>query len=288
MNISPNINMNLIFEKWMSDINLEPSFKNWMASMPGYENEEYSPDTINEYVSALKSVSKKCRAVLNPYASIFAIADVNEYRTVRAKMECSDVYRVFISQYAGTGYAYTVKASLDRYRDFLYSNPFIVKKEKERMRKHLSLYIARESLWATKEEYDACRGKGFYAEFPYTKLVRYEGRDVEEVNGNRQNPNTTPIKQMVQSLRRRGINMGKNYYVYHIWGGKYRYDSRYYTCYANLVMIPKGLFSLCKDHEEYNVMLKYRAFELFGFKPEGEPDPVRPDNYPHESEWNKL
>lgn len=71
----------------------------------------------------------------------------------------------------------------------------------------------------------------------------------------------------------------KNYTVCHIWPGT-TYDERYHTLLANLVLLPRILANL-SDH--FNIVidvLKYRAYELFGWHPEGSDVPQRPTYYP--------
>ena len=101
-------------------------------------------------------------------------------------------------------------------------------------------------------------------------------------NGERMDDNSYPNKQMKTSMKKRGI-IPSGYETCHIWEGTC-YDPRYHTCYANLVLLPRAIASLSDHSENIRAILKYRAFELFGFKPEGADDPVRPENYPAESE----
>lgn len=76
-----------------------------------------------------------------------------------------------------------------------------------------------------------------------------------------------------------------NYTVCHIWPGT-AYDQRYHTQLANMVLIPRviaGLSDFCKKVVE---MLKYRAFELYGWYPEEETAPEKPEYYPEK--WGEF
>lgn len=65
----------------------------------------------------------------------------------------------------------------------------------------------------------------------------------------------------------------KNYIACHIYPKPY--DKRYYTSIMNLVLVPAAFAGLT-DHDEYVMqVIQYRAFELFGFKPDGDPAPPK-------------
>jgi hypothetical protein len=69
--------------------------------------------------------------------------------------------------------------------------------------------------------------------------------------------------------------------ICHIWAGT-AYDPRYFTQIANLVAIPSELASLTDHHHHVAASLKFRSWELYGWKPDKELAPVRPANYPNE------
>lgn len=71
----------------------------------------------------------------------------------------------------------------------------------------------------------------------------------------------------------------KNYTVCHIWPGT-TYDERYHTLVPNLVLIPRIIASLSDFCPDVINCLKYRAMELYGWYPEEEDAPVRPNYYP--------
>jgi len=69
------------------------------------------------------------------------------------------------------------------------------------------------------------------------------------------------------------------YEACHIWS-KSTYDIRYHTCLANLVLLPRTLAGISDHFEPLSVALRYRAFQLYGWKPEEEKDPIKPEGYP--------
>lgn len=71
----------------------------------------------------------------------------------------------------------------------------------------------------------------------------------------------------------------ENFTVCHIWPYT-TYDERYHTLLANLVMLPRGLASLSDYCEDIIDVLKYRAFELYGWYPADREQPEKPDYYP--------
>lgn len=76
-----------------------------------------------------------------------------------------------------------------------------------------------------------------------------------------------------------------NYQVCHIWPGT-TYDERYHTHLANLVLIPRVIAGLSDFCPAIIDVLKYRAWELYGWYPEEESKPVRPEYYPEH--WNDF
>lgn len=66
--------------------------------------------------------------------------------------------------------------------------------------------------------------------------------------------------------------------VCHIWDGTC-YDEKYHTSVANLVLIPRSIAGLSDHCEEVKDILKYESWRRFGFKPDGEPTPVKPKLY---------
>lgn len=61
------------------------------------------------------------------------------------------------------------------------------------------------------------------------------------------------------------------------------YDEQCHTVIANLVLLPRALAGLTDHSPAVQAALQFRAWELYGWHPQGKPQPSRPDSYP--SEW---
>jgi hypothetical protein len=72
------------------------------------------------------------------------------------------------------------------------------------------------------------------------------------------------------------------FHVCHVWPGT-AYDIKCFANIANLVAIPAELSSLSDHHSDIVACLKFRSWELYGWKPEKEKAPAKPDRYP--SRW---
>lgn len=145
--------------------------------------------------------------------------------------------------------------------------------------------IALSSIWAPKEAHEACHdGHGSYASVPNCRRKRHnEPRG--EVNGVIYNDNTRPNSKM-KAMARMYYNVDlEEFTVCHVWPDTC-YDVRYHTCFANLVLIPAAIHSLTDYDSHVEACLKYRAYELFRWKPDEEDIPKKPDNYP--TEWLEL
>lgn len=160
---------------------------------------------------------------------------------------------------------------------------------------HLPLLIARTALWASLKDHLDCKhvgndGKICYAKYPKVSRKRAgqkRGWNDKEKKDFYLDDNSFPNSQMKAAMRRRGIDP-KGYETCHIWE-ETCYDSRYHTCYANLVLLPRAIAALSDHDDNIRDILKYRAYKLFGFWPDEEkPRPTDPpENYPKEEEWHK-
>jgi len=75
-----------------------------------------------------------------------------------------------------------------------------------------------------------------------------------------------------------------NMHVCHIWP-RTCYDPRYHTALPNLVLIPAALSALTDYDTHIEQCLKFRSFELYGWYPGAEAQPVRPAGYPDIDKW---
>jgi hypothetical protein len=102
----------------------------------------------------------------------------------------------------------------------------------------------------------------------------------QTINGIYQDDNTRAnqaIKRSILHTVKASFRDLKGFEACHIWG--LTNDQRYYTSVMNLVLVPRALASLTDHSEAVKDALKYRAFELFGFVPVGQPTPKMPKNY---------
>lgn len=107
----------------------------------------------------------------------------------------------------------------------------------------------------------------------------------QTINGIYLDSNNRPNRYFKQALtifqkERYGVQVVKftDYMVCHIWDGS-AYDEHYFTSVANIVLLPKVVGGFSDHCETVKKVLKYRAFELFGFKPDNEPEPGKPEGY---------
>ena len=145
--------------------------------------------------------------------------------------------------------------------------------------------IALSAIWAPLEEHvDAHDGQGNFARVPNCRRKRhFEPRG--EVDGIIYDDNSRPNSQMKSMAKKYyGVNL-QDFTVCHVWPDTC-YDVRYHTCYANLVCIPAAIHSLTDYDAHVEACLKYRAYELFGWKPDDAEVPDKPENYP--TEWLAL
>lgn len=134
--------------------------------------------------------------------------------------------------------------------------------------------VAKTAIWAPREAHEKA-GRG--ANNPHVR----RGRPNEEpVEGIRFDSNNYPNSQMKAMARRYYGIMPEGYEVCHVCD-KTCYDERYHTCFANLVLLPRGVAALSDHNELIKQVLQYRAYELYDWYPEDLfPKPEKPSVYP--------
>ena len=150
---------------------------------------------------------------------------------------------------------------------------------------HLSTLVAETGVWAHPDAFHyllAQNGTGSY--FPGTRRARAGAgeRPSQQLNGERLDSNT-----YANHAGKRAVGLGrgaKGFEVCHVWPLSC-YDSRYHSCIANLVLLPRPLAGLTDHDEEIACVLQYRSYELYGWHPAEAPRPVRPSFYP--TNWRK-
>lgn len=146
---------------------------------------------------------------------------------------------------------------------------------------HLSVLVAETGLWANPEVHRilvAETGRASY--FP--KHRRYRPGQGERCgavlrNGVRLDNNSLANHAIKQAL---GVGKSaKGFETCHIWPNSC-YDVRYHTAIANLVLLPRALASLSDYNAEVRQVLQYHALELYGWYPEKQAKPSKPNFYP--------
>lgn len=104
-----------------------------------------------------------------------------------------------------------------------------------------------------------------------------EGRADVTLGGIRHDDNTFANKVLKAKVSHLGKFVG--FAVCHIWPLTC-YDERYHTMPANLVLLPRELAGLTDHNRAVEKCLQYRAWELYGWYPDGQAQPQMPANYP--------
>lgn len=145
---------------------------------------------------------------------------------------------------------------------------------------NLSVLVADTAVWANPGVHHRLRSDtGSEAMFPYVRRARSgkgEKRG-ERINGVRLDDNS-----YANIAIKRATGLGRSavgFEVCHIWPATC-YDARYHTAIANLVLIPRALAGLSDHDPEVQKALQYRAYELYKWWPQDQPEPKKPEAYP--------
>lgn len=98
-----------------NSVDNETKFKEWLSNVKKTNGETYSISTINQYMSAVKSVPNDFADAISPYATIFNISDTNSFAIVRDAIESADNYAQ-VNATRGNG---ALSACLELYCSFL-------------------------------------------------------------------------------------------------------------------------------------------------------------------------
>lgn len=147
--------------------------------------------------------------------------------------------------------------------------------------------VAKTSLWASPEAVKKLKRKlGSSTRYPNVRRKRGEEIKGDVVNGIRFDDNTYANIAIKEMLGYKGDSKKhiKNMFTCHIYD-ETCYDEDYHTKIENLVLIPKAIAQLSDYHDEVKLVLKYRAYELYGwYYPKDKEPPTKPSNYP--KYWN--
>ena len=130
--------------------------------------------------------------------------------------------------------------------------------------------VAQSSIWVSPERVSTT------AIYPNVKRGAPKDRG-RIIDGIRIDDNTYANRALKEAISK-SVKF-ENYEVCHIWPYT-TYDERYHTLLQNLVMIPRVLARLSDYYPEVINVLKYRAWELYKWCPEGSEIPAKPDYYP--------
>ena len=97
--------------------------------------------------------------------------------------------------------------------------------------------------------------------------------------------NNYPNSQMKAAMKVWYGIVPKGYETCHVWENTC-YNTNYHTVYANLVLLPRAIASLSDHSPSIQKILQFRAYEIFGWKPDEESIPERPNGYP--ANWKTL
>lgn len=153
----------------------------------------------------------------------------------------------------------------------------------DRLQIHLSVLVAETTLWASPDTYQYLRDQnGTGAYFPSTRRAKAGSgeRPSQLLNGERLDSNN-----YANHAAKRAVGLGRGamgFEVCHVWPLSC-YDSRYHSCVANLVLMPRPLASLSDHDSEIASALQFRSYELYLWHPEEVAVPRRPAFYP--SNW---
>ncbi len=133
--------------------------------------------------------------------------------------------------------------------------------------------VAKSSIWTPKEKVTEA------PIYPNVRRGRKEDKG-REIAGVRIDDNTYANAAIKKAISK-DVKF-EDFEVCHIWPGT-TYDERYHTLLQNLVMLPRALAALSDHMEDVISLLKYRAWELYGWHPAGTEIPQKPAFYP--SSW---
>lgn len=136
--------------------------------------------------------------------------------------------------------------------------------------------IAETSLWVPKDKIENTA--------VYPNVRRGRAKDKGRIIKNIRIDDNTYANRAIKVAISKGIKF-EDYEVCHIWP-KTTYDEKYHTLLQNLVLIPRVLSGLSDHLEDVVDMLKYRAWELYGWYPSEYEKPERPEYYPES--WGSV
>lgn len=147
--------------------------------------------------------------------------------------------------------------------------------------------VAALALWAPQQLHDQCRRQdGCFAKYPHIRRkAAKETLGWQEEQNLYLDSNNYPNSQMKAAMKNWYGIIPKGYETCHVWENTC-YNTNYHTVYANLVLLPRAIASLSDHSPSIQKILQFRAYEIFGWKPDEESIPEKPNNYP--TNWKIL
>lgn len=146
--------------------------------------------------------------------------------------------------------------------------------------------VARCSIWAHPRVVATLMQHDHHAAwFPGVRRLMRDEKRGTFVNGVKLDDNTAANRAMKFAVF--GGAKATGFHVCHIWP-ETCYDHRYHTSIANMVMLPAAVAGLSDYDRAVAAALRYRAFQLYGWRPEEQPAPPRPAGYPPDAAWRSI
>lgn len=150
----------------------------------------------------------------------------------------------------------------------------------------LAALIAETALWANPEVHRRLlleHSTGAF--FPGMRRARTSAGEQrgQVVDGDRLDDNSG-ANQAIKKAVCGAVDRVRGFEACHLWPGT-AYDARFHTVIPNLVLLPRALAGLSDHDPHIGAVLRFRSYELYGWRPEHEPAPEMPDGYP--SSWRE-
>jgi hypothetical protein len=143
--------------------------------------------------------------------------------------------------------------------------------------------VARSAIWANPDVVSALREKDANALWsPNVRRKRVGEKRGAVIDGIRIDDNSWANQAI--KLATFGRRKVEGFHACHVWPASC-YDPLSHTSIANLVLVPAPLAGLTDYDPAVGAALRYRAYELYGWRPVGNALPDHPDRYPAPDVW---
>lgn len=151
---------------------------------------------------------------------------------------------------------------------------------------NLSEFVARCAIWAHPRVFaELARIDPHAAWYPGVRRKQVGEERGALLDGVRLDDNSKANQAI--KLAALGIRKATQLHACHVWP-RSCYDARYHTAIGNLVLVPAPIASLTDHDRSVAASLRRRAFELYAWRPEGEAEPERHEDYPAPDVWRAI